>query len=300
MQFRKQGSGKERKADRRWVLAGSLIVVGLLLLFFFGGLRQYRIEQEKEWYEKSPVICHALGMTEDGDMLTNSREAFLYNYNAGQRIFEADVALTSDNVAVLRHDWASDLGQKASFGWTEEEKRIPTAEEFLQAPVYGKYTPMSLLDLYREMQEKEDIYVVLDPKYSSDVPSQFTVLVNTALENGCEEVLDRIVVQLYYEQMYDEVESVYHFKNYLYTLYYIEWPGGEKVGSFCEEKDIPVLVLPTWMYEMVQEEIEGYPVRLYVHTVDEVEIARRMISLGVDGIYSDCITPEEMEQLLNE
>ena len=90
----------------------------------------------KEWYERWPVICHALGRTEEGDNLTNSYEALLYNYAKGQRVFEADIAITSDDVAVLRHDWESDLGQGVRFGWTEEDRQVPSAEKFLAAPIY--------------------------------------------------------------------------------------------------------------------------------------------------------------------
>lgn len=253
------------------------------------------------WYDNFPTICHALGMTEEGDTLTNSREALEYNYALGQRVFEADISVTSDNVAVLRHDWSSDLGQAQEFGWTKEEKPVPTAEEFLRTPIYGKYTPMTLLDLYGVMAEVNDMYVVIDPKYSPDVNAQFTLLVNTALDNGYEEVLDRIVVQIYYEQMYDEVEAVYHFKNYLYTLYYIGFPGGAEAGTFCEEHGIPVLVMPyTWIGNSILQDLEGYPLRLYVHTVNEQEDALRMTSMGVEGIYTDCITPEEVKRFLLE
>ena len=149
--------------------------------------------EQGKWYEEYSAICHALGMTEEGDTLTNSREALEYNYTLGQRVFETDIAITSDDVAVLRHDWESDLGQSQIFGWTDDVKEVPTAEKFLNAPIYGKYTPMTLLELYEEMAEKKDIYVVLDPKYTPDVGKQFTLIVNTALENGYETVLDRVV-----------------------------------------------------------------------------------------------------------
>ncbi len=251
----------------------------------------------EEWYERWPVICHALGRTEEGDDLTNSYEALLYNYAKGQRVFEADIAITSDNVAVLRHDWESDLGQGERFGWTEEDRQVPSAEKFLAAPIYEKYTPMTLLDLYREMQEKQDLYVVLDPKYSQDVRMQFGILADTALENGCEEVLDRVVVQLYYEQMYEEVREVYPFQNYLYTLYYVGYPG-EAAGAFCEREGIPVLVMPsTWLNDTILQEVDNYPVRLYVHTVNEQEDAGRLFNQGVDGIYSDVILPKDLKLL---
>lgn len=188
-------------------------------------------------------------------------------------MFEADCAITSDQVVVPQHDWVSDLGQVQSFGWTEEEKEVPAAELFLWVPIYERYTPMTLLDLYQKMAEKPDIYVVLD----------------------------RVIVQLYYEDMYDEVESVYSFKNYIYTLYYIGYPGGESVGNFCEEKEISVLVMPyTWLSEGIMQELEQYQIKLYVHTVNELQDMYNMVSLQVDGIYSDQILPGQMKELLDD
>lgn len=268
---------------------------GALLGF---GIRRTPPEQEA-WYKRFPTVCHALGETKEGDTLTNSLEALEYNYRAGQRVFEADIAIASDQVAVLRHDWNSDLGQAESFGWTEDEQRTPTSEEFMAVPIYGKYTPMTLLQLYKVMDERQDMYVVIDPKYHSDVAWQFSVIVDTALDNGYESVLDRVIVQIYYEQMYEAVESVYHFENYLYTLYYIGHPGAESVGTFCEKNNIPVLVMPyTWIGDRTCGELQAYGLRVYVHTVNEAEEAEQMVSMGVDGLYSDDIVPGEVKRLL--
>lgn len=263
----------------------------------------FRIQEneprEWEWYEKFPVVCHALGTTEDGIAGTNSMDALEYNYALGQRVFEADISIAADRVAVLRHDWDSDLGQAESFGWTEEQREIPTSTEFMQVPIYGKYRPMTLLMLYEVMNERQDMYVVIDPKYDQDVVGQFTVLVNTALDNGYESVLDRIIVQLYYEQMYDLVEEVYHFKNYLYTLYYIGYPGAEAVGTFCQANEIPVVVMPyTWMDEKTCQDLQAYSLQVYVHTVDEEEDMQRAVAQNVDGIYSDYILPRQMKKWL--
>lgn len=267
------------------------------LLGFALGISE--LEEDGEWYEKHQVICHALGSSVEGDPEGNYLEALEYNYNLGFRVFEVDIQITSDQVAVLRHDWDMDLGQAEAFGWTEEDKPVPTAAKFLEAPIYGKYTPMLLVELYEIMEERGDIYIVLDPKYTPNMAEQFEVIVNTALDNGYESVLDRVIVQLYYEDMYEEVMQVYPFKNFLYTLYVIGWPGGASVGDFCKEKGIPVLVLPyTWITDKMLQELEPYPeLKIYPHTVYDPEEAQRMLSLSMDGIYSANITPSQMLRL---
>lgn len=249
------------------------------------------------WYEKYPVICHALGKTPEGETLTNSKEAFLYNYECGQRVFEADFQITSDDVMVLRHDWNSDLGQADAFGWTDEKQWAVTAKDFLETPVYGKYTPLTLEDWFAIMKRYPDIYLITDTKYSSDVERQFKLFRDTAIENGYEDVLSRVIVQIYYKEMYDEVSAVYPFKNWIWTLYYIGYPDKQEIVDFMTQKEIPVLVMPyTWWDSQKEEELGNSGLKVYVHTVDDQNVAIQKISQGISGIYSDNILPAEFRQ----
>ena len=73
--------------------------------------------------------------------MLNCLEGFQAMYAQGVRVFEADLRMTSDQKVVLRHDWRK--------GWQRgiRETSIPTLEEFLNAPILGKYTPLSFQDL---------------------------------------------------------------------------------------------------------------------------------------------------------
>lgn len=251
------------------------------------------------WYEKSAVVCHALGETEEGDTLTNSWEAFLYRYQQGQRVFEADLQITSDEVMVLRHDWGSDLGQADTFGWSEDERGAVTAREFLSAPIEGKYIPLTLEKWFEIMKYYPDVYMITDTKYSEEVESQFRLLVETAVKNDCEEVLSRVIVQIYYKEMYDEVMSVYPFENVIWTLYYTGYPGKEEVLDFMKEKNIQVLVMPAsyWNGD-IKNDLSDSGIKVYVHTVNDEEEAKRLIQDGVDGIYTDRISSEKVKEWL--
>ena len=275
---------------RKRITWGIVLLISCLALIF--GLYWYHI-RNRAWYEKYPVICHALGRTQEGDTLTNSLEAFQYNYMRGQRVFEADVQITSDGKMVLRHDWVSGLGQEEAFGWTEEDSWAVTAEEFLSSPIYGKYTPLSLEDWFAIMREYPDIWFVTDKKYSPEVETQFSLFTDTAIENGYEDVLSRVIVQIYYKEMYDEVMEVYPFENLIWTLYYIGYPGKQEILAFMAEKEIPVLVMPSsWWNGQQEEDLKDSSIKVYVHTVNDEEEALLRLQHGVSGIYSDDILPE--------
>ena len=275
---------------RKRITWGIVLLISCLALIF--GLYWYHI-RNRAWYEKYPVICHALGRTQEGDTLTNSLEAFQYNYMRGQRVFEADVQITSDGKMVLRHDWVSGLGQEEAFGWTEEDSWAVTAEEFLSSPIYGKYTPLSLEYWFAIMREYPDIWFVTDTKYSNEVEAQFSLFRDTAIENGYEDVLSRVIVQIYYKEMYDEVMKVYPFENLIWTLYYIGYPGKQEILDFMAEKEIPVLVMPSsWWNGQQEEDLKDSSIKVYVHTVNDEEEALLRLQHGVSGIYSDDILPE--------
>lgn len=242
------------------------------------------------------VICHALGAIGGGDSMSNSLEAFLYNYERGFRVFEVDLALTSDNVMVLRHDWDADLGQADDFGWEGEERPIPDLETFMNGRIYDEYTPLSLEDVYRLMDEYDDVWLVLDPKDAEDRAEQFSLIVDTALDHGYEAVLDRVIVQLYSEDMLETVRSVYPFRNWLFTMYYSGYYEG--VGAFCEKNGIGIVALPAgWITETVMEEQSKYPVEIWAYTVNDEEIAKKLAAMGVRGLYSDVLLPEEWKEI---
>ena len=276
------------------------IVCGIIIAYLLLGAIMnslYYHSQKIPWYEKSSVVCHALGETREGDTLTNSKEAFLYNYEQGQRVFEVDLQITSDNVMVLRHDWNSDLGQADAFGWTKGNYWAVTVQEFLSTPIEGKYTPLTLEDWFEIMKRYPDIYMVTDTKYSAEVKSQFQLLVDTAVENGYEDVLSRVIVQIYYKEMYNEVMEVYPFDNWIWTLYYIGYSDGKEILDFMEQKDIPVLVMPyDWWDNEKEEDLSDSEIKVYVHTVDDREEGYKQIEHGVYGLYSDDILPTEVSQ----
>jgi len=287
-----------RKRSTRIIL---IIIIAVILFVMY--LLHIRDKNgylfSRPWYERYRVVTHALGTTQEGDLGTNSLEAFLYNYKRGQRVFEADVQIASDDVCVLRHDWETDLGQGNAFGWTENDKAVPTSQEFLDAPILGKYTPLTLTQWFAIMEEHKDIYFITDTKYSPDVNGQFTAFVKAAVDYGYEDVLDRVIVQIYYKEMYDEVMAVYPFKNFIWTMYYIQWPGSEVVIPFMEENQIPVLVMPydSWYPGLDQYDslVNKESIHVYVHTIDEESMAQSYLET-VDGIYSDVITEKMIKK----
>lgn len=245
-------------------------------------------------WEGATLFAHACGGI-DNTKYTNSREALELSYEKGARVFEIDFQMTSDQKIVCWHGWNTPVNDKI------EKNTVMAFDDFMQEKIHDKYTPLSLADVMLYMKEHKEIYVVTDTK-SGDLERaaiMFSVFVNTAKENDAMDVLDRFVVQLYNNEMYEVVEQIYPFSHYLLTLS-LEGSSGEKFVEHCRflhQNGIPSITLH---YGLIEEEnievAKRYGIDVYAYTVNSVETLRECQELGVKGFYSDFIFLEDLEQ----
>lgn len=268
----------------------------LFLLFTGGACRGvYEGQIRYNLWQGSSIVGHSFGRI-DRYTYTGSKEAFEKNYEKGYRTFEVDLAMTSDGKMVLRHDWDQPIQEGIS------SENIPTQEEFLAVPIYQTYTPLSFYDLCLIMQKYPDIWIVTDSKYTGeeDVKKQFNSIVSTAKECNAEEVLDRLIIQIYNESMYEVLKEVHPFKSYIFTLYK-RWDGNQeefaKICRWCVEHDVDVITMWDHLWnEEIRTIAERYKRDVYVHTVNDAPAAVEFLKSGVRGIYTDGIRPEELEE----
>lgn len=243
------------------------------------------------------VIAHGMGAVGSLNTL-NCLEGFLTQYEAGVRVFEADLRLTRDCQVVLRHDWWHADWQEG-ISWA----RIPTREKFVSSPILGRYTPLSFRDLLLLMEEYPDICIITDTKFTdSDVFTiQFDAMLADARELGLTYLFDRIVVQIYNTNMLSALNNIYRFPHYIYTLYQDNFNRTESAlrdrAAFCAQWGIEGITMESSLYKSAYGDIaREYGVRIYVHTVNDKEKARALLESGVDGIYSDTLTPDSLER----
>ena len=268
-----------------WIALTSVITALLLGGY---GIKEVRSINQKSDYLSSPLIIHAMGLVE-GIPYTNSLEAFQAHYANGQRYFETDFSVTSDDRLVAKHDWEG--------GWQEgiDYEHVPTEEFFVNTPIFGKYTPLSLRDIMLLMQQYEDVYIITDTTDVDPVMARkdISILVETAGEMNAMDVLDRFVIQFYNTEMYEAIKDLYDFPNYIFTLYAV-WSGDEKEFAdycrFCVVNGVRTITMWDYRYAdnpKIPQIAERYGIAIYVHTVNDRETAQKMFSLGVYGLYTD-------------
>lgn len=248
---------------------------------------RYQIHRSADhWYDENKVVIHALG-TIDGLAYTNSKEALEKSFSDGDRVFECDMILTVDEKLVACHDWGAGMQKEFS------EDAVPTKEVFMKTPIYGKYTPLSFDEIVLFMKEHKDVYLITDTKSAEGdyYRKEFQEMVDTARVYGCEEVLDRVVVQIYHAYMYGDIQEIYPFKNMIFTLYEEGYRGNpeemEQYAEFCRKNLIDVITMRQDFYSDELNAIcKNYGVQLFVHTVNEDERKEYFLKRRI-GVYTD-------------
>ena len=267
------------------------------------------MEMDYSWVEDTHSVCHAFGGIGEYTY-TNSLEAFELNYAAGHRVFEVDFMLTSDNIVVAGHDWNT-FYQFTNRTLAEGQEATPlTLEEFQASRIFGQFTPLTWMDIAKLMQEYPDIYIVTDTKHVTDpmITDTFSQFVKEAKElesglfhriksvvKGEDSILDRIIPQIYNNEMYDLIYTLYPWKSVIYTLYNqtVEEFTYENVYDFVSTRNIKVIT--TFPARADEEflgkihDLEGY---VYLHTFNEAEKIEPLIEqYGIQGVYTDYLTP---------
>lgn len=269
-----------------------LVVVVFVLLFM--GFYNFNIDDDEitvvtgnEWAYDNFLIAHAMGGI-NGRTYTNSMEAFEFNYSNGHRVFEVDLNFTSDGVLVGRHEWADwtysyseqllDNGVRNFLPQTLEQ--VKKQDDF--------YTTLTFNNICELLTNYKDVFIVTDTKgYSqNEVQYTFEYLVNVAKQYD-ESILDRVIVQVYNQNMYWQVKDIYDFKSVVYTLY-ASPDSNEDVLDFVLKSGIKVITIPKARCEKkFVGDLNKIGCLVYTHTIDNLSDVKKFMDMGVYGFYTN-------------
>ena len=240
-----------------------------------------------------PFIAHAGGgeilQEEDGtyylESYTNSLESICRSYGKGFRAVEVDLILSEDGILCAVHNWKTDYGLKLS------------SQELLQTSAPDGGTTLLLEDVLRLFKQNKDMILVLDIKsyeWSREkLVRQYSTIAQAALEIGGEELADRIVPQLCQFGEYEPVKSIYEWKNLILTMYRMNDVADEEILSWLTDKpDVRIVTCKTTRAtEEFARSLHELGRQLWVYTCNDVDGVYSFLNMGVDGFYTDLMTP---------
>lgn len=250
---------------------------------------------ENSWTEGNPLIAHALGEYE-GKIETNSKEAFISSWESGYRVMEADFTYTSDHTLVVRHDFEPG-GSYYRLEISPKGNPVMDTKTFQDTKIVYEQTPLTAAELLQLMYEYQDVYLVTDTKNTDKqtVQSQFRDLKMLAENMGAPEVLNRIIPQIYSQEMLGWIKEVYNFPQWIYTLYQQANVDYEATAKFCAENNVGVVTMATSRVKpAIVKALKDKGIQVYVHTINRYIQMSELIAMGVSGVYTDRIKPYEL------
>lgn len=249
-----------------------------------------RVYQADAWFLNNRMISHACGGI-DGITYTNSREALEKALERGHRIIEVDFAFTTDGTAVCVHNWAEFGELVTGQNWHENGGNQGCSYEFFRnLRICGRYSTLSAREVLEVMTEYPDLYIMVDTKYSLEDVVKALV----ALDPG-EEVLNRILIQVYGPGEKAKILEIHPFpeENFLLTVYKMHACTVEDILSLCRDENIFVVTTP--MDYLSQEDLAVLREKnliIFQHTTNRLDIAKLAINSGIQGVYTDFLTPD--------
>ena len=232
------------------------------------------------------LILHAFGGI-DGVDYTNSVEAFQHNYEKGGMIFEVDLRLTSDNELILLHDYNA---LEANISAT----RRLAMKDFLRTKIKGTYQPATFHDLVKLMVKYPDVFIITDTKYTDkeSIELQFSYMKRICQKYGAESVLDRLIIQIYNEEMLPIIERIYPFSFVIFTLYLRKNAADlhefRRICEWSKAHNISAITMHhTWYTKARAEILLEYQIPAYLFTLNDKQLAQHYILTGAQKIYTD-------------
>ncbi|HEL1907909.1 TPA: glycerophosphodiester phosphodiesterase [Streptococcus suis] len=259
---------------------------------------------QHQWTEEFPnLIAHAGGTYREkayNTFYTNSLEALQQNYSMGHRVFEMDFYLTSDGKMAAVHDW-DQFGYMNGVALSSDEWK--NFQTFGSPVTDSRFTTMLIGDVLDQMLINKDMYLVTDTKIleaSDEMRLQFTEIVNEATKRD-PKLLNRIIPQIYNEEMYSLIREIYDFPEIIYTLYASQDSADNVLNFVKNNPAISVVTTPIGHANFFTAEfinsLHAANKKIYTHTIHTYDELTKYSALGIDGFYTGLLLPSDMERL---
>ena len=265
------------------------------------GFVHYTKSKKKEWLKDSPrLVAHAGGAIREKEyntFYTNSLEALQQNYSLGHRLFEMDFYLTSDKKLAAVHDW-NQFGNKDDVALSSDEWKKFKAYGSPETP--SRFTTMLVGDVLDQMVINKDMVLITDTK-SMEIPKedmiiQFQDIVSEAKKRD-KELLDRVIPQVYNQDMFGEIEAIYPFQHVIYTLYASPDSAEEVIDFISKHDEIEAVTIsfadPRFNPDFINA-VHRLGKRIYIHTIHTYDDLTKYANVNVDGFYTGLLTPGDV------
>ncbi|MBW2466917.1 MAG: amidohydrolase [Deltaproteobacteria bacterium] len=224
-------------------------------------------------------IAHAGGAV-NNKIYTNSFEALNTNYEKGYRFFEIDFSWTADGEMVAIHDWHNAFRQMF---YVPQDITIPTKARFLQLETKTGLTQLSLEEILQWAKDQGDAYIITDVKNDN-------VKALKKINTDFKKYKKIIIPQVYSYREYAEAERI-GYNTIILTIYRMKTNALELLNF--SRNNTPFAITMPWKVAQSGLAYQLYwnGMKVYAHTVNDIDLFNSLRKIGVYGIYTDYISP---------
>ena len=253
------------------------------------------------WYTKYHVVAHGGGAI-DGKINTNSKEAWSASYNRGIRLFDVDINRTSDGFYVLRHSWDDNLEQTKQtiitttttmVDWVGydryvlDEMQIPVLNDFVSLPIFRRYTPQTITDMFEFLNSHEDVNVVADFKLYNEFDIVYSYIFDYCQKHNMQFILERLIISTANIKQVNAIREINPKAQLTFRVY--EYPNNfSEALKLCVENEIHVCMLAQkFVKPEVVKMFTDKGIRVFVTLVNYESDMEYYQSIGCSGCVSD-------------
>lgn len=215
------------------------------------------------------------------------------SYNQGNRVFKANLAFTGDEVLIVEQEFESKVDEKEE---SKEEKvgNLPSFYANLKDDKL-KQEILTFDEICKLLEKYKDIYIVTDTKQDSTIANEkvFNYIVEHAKQVNSD-ILKRMIIQVYSEEMYRQVMETYPFQSVIYVANPLE-TNQDKIIDIIKKTGIKAVAIDcSQVTAALTGKLNDLDVYVYVQTVNKASDLEEYIMNGIRGFYTDLLSEKEV------
>jgi len=232
------------------------------------------------------LVAHALGGI-DGYTYLNSKEGFEDSYQRGMYFIETDLFFSEDGELICSHGFKEADVERMGI----EELQVGNAPDFNMwngMRFYDRYTTQDADDILYYMETYPELYFEFDMRSlnGEDAYRMARAVLDKFGKNR--ELFERILIQVYSEEMYECFKDVYDFPVMQFYMTKAFCKEIDTYIEFCKTHDIAsIAVSDSYVTKEILEKLLNSGIKIMVHTVDDAEKAEEYLQKGVTVICTN-------------
>lgn len=215
--------------------------------------------------------------------------AFTLGIGSGVQYVGVDLMLTTDGKLVCSHGVDKKTCKYNGTEYKDKYKNGISYKDFMKLKIQGMFKPLTVERWKKYVIKYKRSFWELDLGNLNKDKSIEMAKAIVSLFEGNVELFDKFLIQVDNKEMFEGVNSVYNFKHYQYLINTkTELKDIDNILKFCNDNGITSISINyKYLDQDLVNKIKKANLRILCYTIEDKELAQKMLDMGVDAVYSN-------------